>query len=72
MNGSLEQGEIIKNYKDTVSHGQKRVREDALKIIEAGIKGGDPGVGTRKQVRVVAHTLHVAGGTDKTWLTGSG
>jgi glycerate-2-kinase len=53
----------IKNIEALLSHGQKKVREDALKIIDAGIVGGDPETGTRRQVRVEGHILQVAGET---------
>ena len=51
---------IIKNYDDLISHGQTQVRTDALKIVQAGIMGGDPEAGTRRQVKRVGDTLHIA------------
>lgn len=75
---SAEQGRIIKNYDELLSHGQRKAREDALKIIEAGVNGGDPGVGTRRQVRLAAETFCVADNTydlnaiDNIYVVGAG
>ena len=37
---------IIKNRESLLSHGRRELRECALDIAEAGISGGDPGLGT--------------------------
>lgn len=53
------QNRIIKNYAQLLNHGQKRVREDALRIIESGIIGAEPGIGTYNLVRVDNNVLHI-------------
>ena len=50
---------IIKNRASLLSHGRKELREHALDIVEAGIVGGDPGVGTYKIVNCDGNFLHV-------------
>lgn len=50
---------MIKNEKDLLSVGQKRLRRDALKIIQSGIQASDPGLGTLKHIRVDGDTLIV-------------
>jgi len=50
---------IIKNRKEVVSRGHRRLRQDLLDIIEAGIYAGDPGRGTRRQVHLAGSDLVV-------------
>jgi len=50
---------IVSNYQPLLSHGQKNLREAALEIIEAGIKGAEPGLGTHKAVKLAGHNLFV-------------
>ncbi|RLC62411.1 MAG: glycerate kinase [Chloroflexi bacterium] len=50
---------IVKNYQELLAHGQKKLRETALEIIQAGIKGADPGVGTHEAVKLRGHNLLV-------------
>lgn len=52
---------LIKNYSTLLSHGQRRVREEALKIITAGIKGADPGLGTYKLLKLDGDLLRIDG-----------
>jgi glycerate 2-kinase len=42
---------IIKNRAELLSRGEPGLRRDLLEIIEAGIRGGDPGTGTRRELR---------------------
>jgi len=50
---------IVRNYQKLLSHGQKKLREAALEIIQAGIKDADPGLGTYKVVKLSRHNLFV-------------
>jgi glycerate-2-kinase len=50
---------IIKNFDSLASHGQSVIRRDALEIIEAGIRGADPGRGTCERVRRQGDLLFV-------------
>lgn len=50
---------IIKNFAELVSHGQGKVRRDALEIIQKGIEGADPGKGVYKQVRLESNFLRI-------------
>lgn len=50
---------IVRNYQKLLSHGQKNLREAALEIIQEGIKGADPGLGTYKVVKLSGHNLFV-------------
>lgn len=59
MNTLKDKARILKNFDALVSHGHQRARRDALEIIEAGIMGADPGVGTYKLVRLEGDLLHV-------------
>ena len=52
---------LIKNKSDLLSHGQRKVREDALKILETGIRASDPGDGTFRQVTLEGQTLSAGG-----------
>jgi len=49
----------IKNSENTLTHGVIPLRKAALKIIDHGIYGGDPGIGTFKKVYIEDDTLHV-------------
>jgi glycerate 2-kinase len=59
MNSLDNKERIIQNFDCLVSHGQQKARKDALKIVEAGIRGADPGVGTYNLVRLDGNTLLV-------------
>jgi len=50
---------IVKNYQELLSHGQRKIREAALEIIQAGIKGANPGVGTYEAVKLSGNKLLV-------------
>ena len=50
---------IIKNYQALISHGQKKVREAALEIIQAGIQKANSGFGTYRLVRLTGDKLQV-------------
>lgn len=50
---------LIKNFKELVDHGQKSIRTEALQVIEAGIRGADPGYGTRRMVKLDGDRLYV-------------
>ena len=43
---------IIKNYSELIAHGQGKVRNDALEIIQKGIEGADPGKGVYRTTEV--------------------
>jgi len=51
--------EIIKNREELLSHGNSHLRQEILNIIQAGIHSGDPGTGTRRQVRLSGGNLWV-------------
>ena len=59
MNKTPNREDIIKNYRELLAHGQRELREAVLKIIQAGIKGANPGVGTYKAVKLRGHDLLV-------------
>ena len=59
MNKTLNKEDIIKNYHELLTHGQRKIRETALEIIQAGIKGANPGVGTCEAVKLSRHNLLV-------------
>ncbi len=59
MNALDEEERIIRNFDMLVSHGLRGLRKDALHIIEAGIRGADPGTGTLALVKLVGDTLSV-------------
>jgi len=50
---------MISNIAELLSHGETRLREDALKILERGIRGADPGVGTRRLIRMDGEVLRI-------------
>ena len=50
---------MIKNVSELLSHGQTKVREDALRITQAGIRGADPGHGTRKLLKLEGNRLKI-------------
>jgi len=50
----------ILNADALVRHGQRRVREDALRIIAAGLRAADPGAGTQELVHRDGDVLYVA------------
>ena len=50
---------LIKNYQELLSHGQKKLREAALEIIQAGINGANPGIGTHEAVKLSGYNLLV-------------
>ena len=50
---------IIKNYSELIAHGQGKVRNDALEIIQKGIEGADPGKGVYKQLRLDGNNLSI-------------
>ena len=49
----------IKNSDILLSHGETKLRQDALDIIDHGIQGGDPGAGTRQAVCLKNQILRV-------------
>jgi glycerate 2-kinase len=53
--------QLIRNNSELLCHGQRRVREDALKIIESGFRASDPGMGTHRHVKVAGKMLYVGG-----------
>ena len=59
MSKTLNKEDIIKNYHELLAHGQRKMREAALEIIQAGIKGANPGVGTCETVKLSGHNLLV-------------
>ena len=50
---------IIKNREALLSHGKKELRKNALDVAEAGISGGDPGLGTHAIVKLSGTSLQV-------------
>lgn len=50
---------VVKNYQELLAHGQGKIREAALKIIQSGIKGANPGVGTCEAVKLSGNKLLV-------------
>ncbi|HEY8391810.1 MAG TPA: DUF4147 domain-containing protein [Capillibacterium sp.] len=59
MNTLGNKARIVQNFDALVAHGHQRARRDALEIIEAGIKGADPGTGTYRLVRLEGDLLYV-------------
>lgn len=59
MNKTPHKERIIKNYQELLSHGRKKLREAALEVIQAGIRGADPGIGTYKAVKLKGNKLLV-------------
>jgi len=57
MKKSNCEARIIKNYEELLSHGQENLREAALEIIQAGIKGANPGLGAYKKVKLSGYIL---------------
>ena len=55
----LNKGYIVKSYQSLLTHGNKRLREVALAIIQSGINGADPGVGTNKAIKLTGNILSV-------------
>jgi glycerate 2-kinase len=55
----MKENVIIKNRESLLSHGRKELRDRALDIAEAGITGGDPGLGTHKIVKLSGSSLRV-------------
>ena len=51
--------ELIKNREEILDHGNSCLRQEILSIIQAGIISGDPGTGTRRQVRLSDGNLWV-------------
>ncbi len=52
MTEKLGENRIIQNRAELLSHGEVNLRRDLLDVLEAGIRGGDPGAGTRRKVRL--------------------
>jgi glycerate 2-kinase len=50
---------IIKNYSELISHGQVKVRHDALEIIQKGIEAADPAKGVYRQLRLDGNILRI-------------
>ncbi|HEX2988730.1 MAG TPA: hypothetical protein VHS06_11240, partial [Chloroflexota bacterium] len=50
---------IIKNWDELTSHGDRRGRETALAILEAGLQAADPYANVKKLVRLDGDTLRV-------------
>jgi len=50
---------IIKNQQQILSRGDQKLRRDLIAILEAGIREGDPGRGTLRQVRLSENVLSV-------------
>ncbi|MDI6870815.1 MAG: DUF4147 domain-containing protein [Bacillota bacterium] len=78
MKDTVEALPLIKNYAELISHGQAGVRRDALEIVEAGIRGADPGRGTRNLVKLDGEVLRVGNRTydlrqvDHIYVVGAG
>jgi len=68
----------IRNADTLIDHGQCRVREDALRIIAAGLRAADPGAGTRELVCRCGDVLHVGehrvdlSAVDNVYVVGAG
>lgn len=52
---------IIKNWDQLTSHSNRRSREIALSILEAGLQAADPYESTRRLIRIEGHRLLVGG-----------
>jgi glycerate 2-kinase len=52
-------GTFYKNYEELTAHGQSTVRRAALQIIQEGIRGVAPDLGTRAIVKLKGDVLHV-------------
>ncbi len=69
---------LIRNREQLLAHGQRTSRKHALEIIEAGIRGADPGVGTRRLVKLDGEVLHAGpvaialAGVDRIYVVGAG
>ncbi len=50
---------LFKNLAELTAHGQSAVRRDALQIIQAGIRGAAPDLGTRALVKLTGDSLQV-------------
>jgi glycerate 2-kinase len=50
---------VIKNQQEILSRGDQELRRDLIAILEAGIREGDPGRGTLRQVRLTEKILCV-------------
>lgn len=59
MSSTPQKEHLIKNYQGLLTHGQKKIREAALEIIQAGVKGSDPGTGTYEAVKLSGNKLLV-------------
>ena len=59
MKKASDKESIIKNRQRLLSHGNRKLREHALEIIEAGIKAANPGLGTQKIIRLEGNSLVV-------------
>ena len=55
------QAELVRNRAELVGHGYQDLRAAALDIVEAGIRGADPGPGTRAAVAVDGSRLRIGG-----------
>jgi len=52
---------LFKNLTELTAHGQSAVRRDALQIIQTGIRGAAPDLGTRALVKLTGDSLQVGG-----------
>jgi len=49
----------IKNFSQLISHGNSKLRKDALKIIQAGIRGANPAIETYKKISLDGDSIQV-------------
>jgi hypothetical protein len=52
---------MVLNRAEVIGHGNSKLREVALSIVEAAIGQGDPAAGTRAKVRLDGNVLWVDG-----------
>ena len=55
----IETKSLFKNFPELIAHGQSSVRRDALQVIDDGIRGAAPDLGTRALVKLRGDSLHV-------------
>jgi glycerate 2-kinase len=61
MTGHSEEIHLVKNFREICSRGHVGLRRNLLEIIQAGVRAGDPGTGTRRQIRLEGDVLTVGG-----------
>lgn len=69
---------MVLNRAEVIGHGNSKLREVALSIVEAAIGQGDPAAGTRAKVRLDGNVLWVdgqeydLGAVGRIWVVGAG